>query len=137
MYAKNKVEVRNLRPRNCAVFFTGCWSQSWTSKICNISKARSWNKNLLKTRVEKCLFLSTLKGIKTVQAGGRGQKVAKLCPRSCWMTLIPNLLIYFLESMQGIGHFTQFWLVQANLDLRNSVFLKSKVVSFKKEIHMY
>ena len=30
-------------------------------------------------------------GIKTVHARGGGQKMAKFCPRSYWMTLYPNL----------------------------------------------
>ena len=42
--------------------------------------------------IEKMSVFVHAQGIKTVHAGGGGQKKAKFCPRSCWMTPYEKLL---------------------------------------------
>ena len=43
-------------------------------------------------------------GIKTVHAGGGGQKMAKFCPRSCWMPPSCNNIFSIIKFIQILFH---------------------------------
>ena len=94
---------------NCSLFFK---RKNHMVVVTNFTdKSLSWNEYILKHlrfyskgpfnnylrgqdegggQMKKCLFLSTLRVKKAVHAG-----MAKLCPRTCWMTLNLN---YFLKT---------------------------------------
>ena len=73
---------------------SGILTQPYPAFLLSASRPFNWWPSVqfgsLSPLTAKCQRMSVFvhpQGIKTVPAGGRGQKMAKLCPRSCWMTL--------------------------------------------------